>query len=64
MKESSLDTDTCRLISAFNQSTDTIFRVVARTSQCGRSVLPAIDAVVRKIDPGIGTLDGSTMVSG
>ena len=63
VRESSLDTDTLPAeYQPFKQSTDTFFGVVARTSQDAGSVLPAIDAVIRKIDPGIGTQDESTMV--
>jgi len=63
VRESSLDTDTMPAeYQPFKQSTDTYFGVVARTSQDAGSVLPAIDAVIRKIDPGIGTVDEATMV--
>jgi macrolide transport system ATP-binding/permease protein len=63
VRESSLDTDTLPAeYQPFNQSTDTYFGVVARTSQDAGSVLPEIDAVIRKIDPGIGTVDEATMV--
>src|SRR5277367_2004042 len=63
VRESSLDTDTLPAeYQPFKQSTDTYFGVVARTSQDAGSVLPEIDAVIRKIDPGIGTVDESTMV--
>ncbi len=63
VRESSLDTDTLAAeYQPFKQSTSTYFGVVARTSQDAGSVLPAIDAVVRKIDPSIGTQDESTMV--
>jgi macrolide transport system ATP-binding/permease protein len=63
VRESSLDTDTLPAeYQPFKQSTDTYFGVLARTTQDAGSVLPAIDAVIRKIDPGIGTQDESTMV--
>jgi macrolide transport system ATP-binding/permease protein len=45
----------------FNQSTDTYFSLVARTSQSEQSVLPAVVAAVRGIDPGIGTMNEVTM---
>src|SRR5271170_3000900 len=45
----------------FNQSSGTYFSVVARTSQDPASVLPAMDAAIRKIDPGIGTISPLTM---
>jgi predicted permease len=63
VRESSLDTETMAAeYSPFNQSTDTYFGVVARTSQDAAPLLPQIDAVIRKIDPGIGTVDEATMV--
>ncbi len=63
VRESSLDTETLPAeYQPFNQNTDTYFGVVVRTSQDAASVLPAIDAVIRKIDPGIGTVDESTML--
>jgi predicted permease len=62
VRESSLDTDTLPAeYQPFNQSTDTYFGVVVRTSQDAASVLPAIEAVIRTIDPGIGTRDEMTM---
>jgi predicted permease len=45
----------------FNQSPDTYFSLVARTSQAERSLLPAMVTAVREIDPGIGTMDEATM---
>jgi predicted permease len=45
----------------FNQSTDRYFGVVVRTSQAERSLLPALAAAIKQIDPGIATLDGMTM---
>ena len=45
----------------FNQSTDTYFGVVTRTSQDPGSVLPAMEAAIRKLDSGIGTTDPLTM---
>jgi macrolide transport system ATP-binding/permease protein len=63
VRESSLDTETMAAeYSPFKQSTDTYFGVVVRTSQDAGSVIPSIDAVIRKIDPGIGTQDEATMV--
>lgn len=46
-----------------NQSPDTYFSVVARTSQDEASLLPTMVAAVHEIDPGIGTLDEATMTS-
>jgi predicted permease len=45
----------------FNQSTDTYFGLVVRTSQAGHSLLPALTATIRQIDPGIVTIGGMTM---
>jgi predicted permease len=47
----------------FNQSPDTYFSVVVRTSQAEESLLPTLVSAVHEIDPGIGTLDVSGMAS-
>ena len=46
----------------FNQNADRYFALVVRTSQDAAAVLPEIDAAVRKIDPGIGTVGEMTMM--
>jgi macrolide transport system ATP-binding/permease protein len=45
----------------FNQSPDTYFSIVARTSQAEQSVLPALGAAIHEIDPGLGTFGEATM---
>jgi macrolide transport system ATP-binding/permease protein len=45
----------------FNQSTDRAFGVVTRTSQPGGSLLPALAAAIKQIDPDIVTIGGQTM---
>jgi predicted permease len=45
----------------FNQSPDTYFSLVVRTSQTEQSLLPAMIASIRQIDPGIVTSPGITM---
>ncbi len=45
----------------FNQSPDTYFGVVVRTSQAEQPVLPTLDAVIHQIDPDIGTRGEMTM---
>jgi macrolide transport system ATP-binding/permease protein len=45
----------------FNQSTDTDFALVARTSQDEAGLLPTLVAAVHEIDPGIGTVNEATM---
>jgi predicted permease len=45
----------------FNQAPDTYFDVVVRTSQAEASVLPALDAIIRQIDPDLGTRGEMTM---
>ena len=45
----------------FNQSPDTFFGVVVRTSQAEATVLPALVAAIHKIDPDIGTAGEQTM---
>jgi macrolide transport system ATP-binding/permease protein len=45
----------------FNQSTDTSFSLVVRTSRSASSLLPVLGAAIRQIDPGIGVMDETTM---
>ncbi len=45
----------------FNQSPDTYFSLVARTSQSEASLLPTLVAAVHEVDPGIGTEGEATM---
>ncbi len=45
----------------FNQSPDSSFSLVVRTSQAEQGVLQAVRAVINRIDPGIGTRGGATM---
>jgi ABC-type antimicrobial peptide transport system permease subunit len=47
----------------FNQSPDTYFNIVVRTSQAEAPLLPASVAAIHEIDPGIGTLNEMTMAS-
>jgi macrolide transport system ATP-binding/permease protein len=46
----------------FNQSPDTFFALVVRTSQVEQSVLPTLSQAVRAIDPGIGIASEDTMI--
>ena len=46
-----------------NQSPDTYFSLVVRTSQAEASLLPLMVAAVHEIDPGIGTMEESTMTA-
>jgi predicted permease len=62
IRESSLDSDTWPTVYyPFNQSTDSSFSLVVRTAQDEKSILPALMATVRQIDPEIGTVNQSTM---
>jgi len=45
----------------FNQSTDTFFGLVVRTSQDERSIIPALTATIHQIDPGIVAIGGKAM---
>lgn len=64
VKDGSLDTETWpAMYYPFNQSADTYFSLVARTSQAEQSVLPALVAAIREVDPGIGTMNPTTMVA-
>jgi macrolide transport system ATP-binding/permease protein len=46
----------------FNQNPDRYFALVVRTSQDPAAALPEMDAAIRQIDPGIGTMGEMTMV--
>lgn len=46
----------------FNQNPDTYFSIVARTTQSESALLPTMISAIRKVDPGIGTMDEATMV--
>jgi macrolide transport system ATP-binding/permease protein len=62
VKDGSLDSEIWPAIYyPFNQSTDTYFSLVVRTSQAAETLLPTLDAAVRQIGPGIGTMDELTM---
>jgi macrolide transport system ATP-binding/permease protein len=63
IKESSLDAETWPAVYyPFAQNPDRYFTVVARTSVDAASMLPTIDAAIRKVDPDIGTVGESTMI--
>jgi macrolide transport system ATP-binding/permease protein len=62
VKDGSLDSEIWPAIYyPCNQSTDTYFSLVVRTSQAAETLLPTLDAAVRQIGPGIGTMDELTM---
>ena len=62
VKEGSLDSEIWPAVYyPFNQSTDTYFSLVVRTSQSEQSMLPTLVTAVHQIDPGIGTMDEATM---
>jgi predicted permease len=46
----------------FDQSPDTYMTMVVRTSQSEASMLPALTAQIHQIDPGLGTLNETTMM--
>jgi macrolide transport system ATP-binding/permease protein len=63
VRESSLDQEIWPAeYEPFNQSPDSYFSLVVRTSLDPAPVLPEIDATIRKIDPGIGTVGEATMI--
>jgi len=45
----------------FAQATDDYFSLVVRTSQTEGSILPALVNAIHQVDPGIGTMDETTM---
>jgi predicted permease len=62
LKEGPLDIATVpALYRPFNQSTDNYFALVVRTASGVPSLLPAVAATIRQIDPGIVTTGGVTM---
>jgi|CZKR01.1.fsa_nt_gi macrolide transport system ATP-binding/permease protein len=62
VKDGSLDSETWPAVYySFNQSTDTYFSLVVRTSQDEQSLLPTLVAAVHEVDPGIGTMDEATV---
>lgn len=64
VKDGSLDSDIWPAVYySFAQRPDTYFSLVVRTSQSEQSLLPALVNAVRKVDPGIGTLDEMTMTA-
>jgi predicted permease len=63
IKEGPLDTDNrSTLYIPFNQSPGSYFNIVVRTSAAEQSLIPALTATVRKIDPDIVTSRGETMI--
>ncbi len=46
----------------FNQNADTYFSLVVRTSQAEQSLLPTLVTAIHEIDPGIGTMNETTMI--
>jgi len=64
VRDGALDSDVWPAVyQPFNQSPDTYFSLVVRTSQSEAAILPALVAAVREVDPGIGTRDVTTMLS-
>jgi macrolide transport system ATP-binding/permease protein len=62
VKDGSLDTATWpAMYYPFNQGTDTYFSLVVRTSQSEQFILPALVRAIREVDPGIGTMNPTTM---
>jgi len=62
VKEGALDSETWPAeYFPINQSPDTFVSLAARTSQDEATLLPAMTAAVRRIDPGIATLGETTM---
>ena len=62
LQEGQLDAAPCAAFYVpFNQSPDNYFTVAVRTSQDEQSILPALVAVVREIDPQIAVYQATTM---
>jgi len=64
IRDGSLDEDIWPAVYyPFQQSPDTYFNIVARTSQSEASLLPAMVAAVREVDPSIGTMNEMTFAN-
>jgi macrolide transport system ATP-binding/permease protein len=64
IKEGPLDSDIWPAVYyPFNQSPDSSFSLVVRTSQVPQAVLPALTAAIHQIDPSVGTY-GEATISG
>jgi len=62
VKDGSLDSEIWPAVyDPYNQSSDSYFSLVVRTSQSEQSLLPALVAAVHEVDPGIGTMNEMTM---
>jgi predicted permease len=62
VKDGSLDSEIWPAVYyPFNQSPDTYFSLVVRTSPPEASMLSSIVAAIHEVDPGIGTMDEATM---
>ncbi len=62
IKEGTLDSEILPAVYyPFNQSSDANFSLIVRTVQAEQSVLPALAATIRRIDPGIAAFDEVTM---
>lgn len=64
IRDGSLDADIWPAVYyPIDQSPDTGFNIVARTAQSEASLLPALVAATREVDPGIGTMNEMTFAS-
>jgi macrolide transport system ATP-binding/permease protein len=64
LKEGSLDSEIWPAVYyPFNQSPDTYFSLVVRTSEVEQSLLSSLVTSIHQIDPGIGTLNEATMIA-
>jgi predicted permease len=62
VRDGSLDSDIWPAVYyPFAQATDDYFSLVVRSSQAEGSILPALVSAIHQIDPGIGTVDETTM---
>ena len=62
IREGALDQDIWPAIyEPYNQAADPYFGLIVRTSQSEQSLLPALAATIRQIDPNIGTINPETI---
>lgn len=62
IREASLDNETWPTeYLPFNQSPDSFYFLIARSTQAEQTLLPSMNAAVHEADPGIGTIGAATM---
>jgi len=64
LKDGSLDSEIWPAVYyPFNQNSDNYFSIVVRMARSEQSLLPAMVSAIHEVDPGIGTMDETTMAA-